>query len=322
MEIGSYIELDLRSTGEYYDGVNMARLNTARAGIYHCLNIIHCNTIYLPYYECFTVRNFLLNKGIKVKYYKIDRSFGPQIDQIESNAAVLFVNYFGIMSQRRMRNLAFAYENVIIDNAQAFYSAPIENCYNIYSPRKFFGVPDGCYVIGPQASMYEEAYEQDCSSATASFLLERIEVGCNEAYGARMKNEERIDQSDIMRMSKLTLALLKGEPYDEIKKKRIENFKYAHSLYKSLNMIDPLMYFDDNCVPLVYPLVIKGENMVEELIKNQIYTGRWWNYLLKETDDNSFENELSSYMIPIPIDQRYGYDEINHVFSTINKLLK
>ncbi|ADQ79103.1 hypothetical protein Palpr_0953 [Paludibacter propionicigenes WB4] len=322
MEIGSYIELDLRSDKEYYVGDNVVRLNSARCGIYHCLRILNCDTVYLPYYECFTVRDFLLSKDIKISYYKISESFEPQINHIENNAAILIVNYFGVMGRERMKYLVSAYENVIIDNAQAFYSSPINECLNVYSPRKFFGVPDGCYVIGEGVSNYLEEYSLDYSSSTAGFLFERIEVGCNKAYSSRMKNEERIDRSNIMQMSKLTHALLKNEPYNEIKSKRINNFKYAHSLYKELNMIDPIVCYDDSCVPLIYPLVIYDDEIVEKLNQNQIYTGRWWNYLLNETEKKSFENKLSSYLIPIPIDQRYGCTELDYVYSTIKKIMK
>ena len=320
MEIGSYIELDLRSTAEYYNGDDIARLNTARAGIYHCLKILRCDTVYLPYYECFTVRNFLQKKGIRINYYNISETFEPQIGKIEESAAILFVNHFGIMGTKRMKQLVSSYNKVIIDNAQSFYSKPIRNCLNVYSARKFFGVPDGCYVIGPDARLFEDEYEQDFSSFTANFLLERIEVGCAKAYSDRMKNEERIDSSEIKRMSKLTLTLLKNAPYNEIKNKRIKNFLYAHSLFSQFNVIDPMMYFDKSCVPMTYPLVIKKEKIIEELIKNKIYTGRLWKYLLNETDNCSFEYMLSSYLVPVPIDQRYNSDTIDYIFSIIKKI--
>jgi hypothetical protein len=320
MEIGSFIELDLRSTGEYYNGDDVARLNTARAGIYHCLKILHTNTIYLPFYECFTVRDFLQRKGVRIIYYKISENFEPQIGNIEKSAAVLFVNYFGVMGSKRMKYLVSSYNNVIIDNAQSFYSKPIKNCLNVYSARKFFGVPDGCYVIGPNARLFEDEYEQDFSSSTANFLLESIEVGCTKAYSDRMKNEERIDSSEIKRMSKLTLTLLKNEPYNAIKNKRINNFLYAHTLLRKFNVIDPAKYLDKSCVPMVYPLVIKRDRIVEELIKNKIYTGRWWKYLVNETDSCSFEYMLSSYMVPISIDQRYDSGTIDYIYSIIKKL--
>ena len=166
-----------------------------------------------------------------------------------------------------------------------------------------------------------DEYDQDLSSETAGFLLQRIEVGCNSAYQYRQLNEKRLDMSNISRMSILSRAILKNAPYGYIKNKRFENFNLASDLYSSMNKINPHIYFDDNCVPFVYPLVVEKSDMVDLLSKEKIYTGRWWNYLLKETDSTSFEYYLSSYMIPIPIDQRYGKNEIEYVYNIINKYL-
>ena len=256
----------------------------------------------MPYYECFTVRDFLLGKGFKVDYYHIDKDFMPLDISQDDDTAIVFVNYFGLMSIEHMLSLIEGYKNVIID-------------------RKFVGVPDGCYVVGPDAVRFSDEYDQDLSSETAGFLLQRIEVGCNSAYQYRQLNEKRIDMSNISRMSILSRAILKNAPYDYIKNKRFENFNLASDLYSSMNKINPHIYFDDNCVPFVYPLVVEKSDMVDLLSKEKIYTGRWWNYLLKETDSTSFEYYLSSYMIPIPIDQRYGKNEIEYVYNIINKYL-
>ena len=321
MEIGSFLELDLRDTGELFDGSEVCRLNLNRAGIYHCCRLLNVNKVLLPYYECFTVRDFLLGKGLKVDYYHIDKDFMPLDISQGDDTAIVFVNYFGLMSTEHMLSLIEGYKNVIIDNAQSLFAKPINGVYNVYSPRKFVGVPDGCYVVGPDAVRFSDEYDQDLSSETAGFLLQRIEVGCNSAYQYRQLNEKRLDMSNISRMSILSRAILKTAPYGYIKNKRFENFNLASDLYSSMNKINPHIYFDDNCVPFVYPLVVEKSDMVDLLSKEKIYTGRWWNYLLKETDSTSFEYYLSSYMIPIPIDQRYGKNEIEYVYNIINKYL-
>lgn len=320
-EIGSFIELDLRNTGEFYDGkLNLARLNSARAGIYHALRLLNCRQIHIPRYLCNTVRDFLHKKGINVTYYRLNPSFEPELTLVEPGSAVLIVNYFGILSQSHVKRLIKRFENVIVDNCQAFYSTPDRNGYHIYSPRKFFGVPDGCYVTGNKAENLQEEYLPDTSSEHAAFLLKRIEQGCSPVYSERMQNEVRIDSSDIMRMSGLTHALLQNIDYESIRKKRMENFGHAHDLYRNMNLLDVERFMDRDSVPMVYPLVTKDKKMVDKLRDKGVYTGRWWNHVLKEVPADSFEAWLSMYMIPIPIDQRYGIDEIQYVFNFIHDL--
>lgn len=323
MEIGSFLELDLRSNGEYYSGSeDIARLNSARSGIFHSLRICGCSVIYLPFYLCPSVGMFLSRKGVEIKKYFINDQFEPQIDHIENGAAILIVNYFGILSNSFLSKIINKYDKVIIDNCPSFYSEPIEGGYSVYSTRKFFGVPDGCYVIGKDAGKFTDEYQQDHSSETSAFLLKRHEVGCNASYAERMKNEERIDASDILNMSGLTRALLSGIDYENIKTKRRENFRFACEIYRAINLIDPETHIDDNSSPMVYPLVIENAELVDWLREKQIYTGRWWKHVLNEVPEKSFEVLMSKFMVPVPIDQRYGKSDLIYVKNEVVRILK
>lgn len=256
MEIGSFIEMQFPEGKEYYTGEETARLNSGRAAIWHALRILNCNTIWLPYYQCERVRSFLLKNGVSIKYYHINHCFDPLDIKQKNGEAVLLVNYFGIMSMERMSKLSSYYSNVIIDNAQAFFARPFQNCVNVYSARKFFGVPDGAYVICKWAEQFMDEYEEDFSSDTSLFLLQRIEYGCKgEAYATRMQNEKRIDDSEIKQMSKMTQIILSGTDYEGVIHKRQENYVFANEMFDSINCLNPSMYLSIDCVPMVYPLV-------------------------------------------------------------------
>ncbi|MEG2081233.1 MAG: hypothetical protein RRZ68_06710 [Oscillospiraceae bacterium] len=315
MEIGSFLELSFPKNLEYYKGEkNIARLNSGRAAIYHAVRALGCDTVWLPFYQCDTVREFLTKKNIKIKYYHIDKDFNPVDLQKQPSEALLFVNYYGIISNERLAMISKSYTNVIIDNSQGFFMLPLKNAMNVYSARKFVGVPDGAYVIGENAEKYLDEYNQCYSSDTSLFLLQRIEYGCEgKTYESRSVNENRIDTEDIMKMSALTRAILDGTDYEFIKNKRRENFEIAHKLFKDVNKINPKMYYDKTCVPMVYPLVVEDDALLQKLLDNKHFQGHWWSYLLSEMGENDFEYWLSRYIIPITIDQRYGSEEIKHV---------
>ena len=320
-EMGSFIELEYPSGKEYYSGQNIVRLNSGRAAIYHAIKSYKCETVYLPYYQCGTVREFLGKKNIDVKYYTIDENFIPQIETNPTDSAIVIVNYFGTFSISHMKEIASKYNNVIIDNSQSFFSNPIENCLNVYSARKFFGVPDGAYVVGQPFLYDSNLYDKDYSSDTALFLLQRIEYGCEgKAYKSRTKNEERLDNSDALFMSDLTRKLLDGIDYENARKKRIENFEVANYLLGNLNKIDATKYFDNTCVPMVFPFVSDREDLLDLLLKNKHFQGRWWHYLIQTMPMQSFEYRLSKYMVPITIDQRYSREEITALCSLIKSL--
>ncbi len=320
MEIGSFIDIQFPTGLEYRKEENTARLNSGRAAIYHAFRLTGCDAVWLPLYQCDTVRDFLKKKNVKVKYYSIDSTFTPVDLYPDENEAVLIVNYYGIMSADRMSFLASKYKNVIIDNSQAFFCEPLKNCYNVYSCRKFVGVPDGAYVAGENADRFTDEYEQCFSSDTSLFLLQRSEYGCEgKTYKSRTVNEERIDKEDILKMSSLTRKILDGTDYEYIKTKRRENFKYACEIFGNINKINPEMYYDSTCIPMVYPLVVEDDNLLTKLLENKHFQGHWWSYLLNEVPEESFEYYISRYIIPITIDQRYGKKELDFVRSLINE---
>lgn len=323
-EIGSFIELELPKGRERYTGEkNVARLNTGRAAIWHAYRLTVAKAIWIPYYQCETVREFLQKKNCQIKYYHQDKNFNPTDLNPIDDEAVLLVNYYGVMSFERMKTLASGYKNVIIDNCQAFLCPPIPGAYTVYSARKFVGVADGAYVVGKDASRFVDEYTQCYSSDTAAFLLKRIEYGCEgKGYESRTINEDRIDTEDIMKMSKLTHAMLDGADYEHNCIKRRENFKRAHQLFSGINKIDPTVYMDKETVPMVYPLVVEEDALLGKLLAAKHFQGHWWNYITKELPESAFEHWLSRYVIPITIDQRYGESDIRYLCSIVENALK
>ena len=318
-EIGSFIEMQFPKGKEYYSQTeNIARLNTGRSAICHAFRVTKAKAIWIPYYQCDTVRSTLLKYGVEVKYYHMDYKWNPTDLEAKDDEAVMFVNYYGIMSDERMLELAKSSKHPIIDNCQGFFCKPVENAQNIYSCRKFMGVPDGSYVVGKGAHQYVEEYPQCFSSDTSSFLLKRIEYGCEgKGYEARSINEHRIDKEDVMRMSKLTFTILDGTNYDYIKAKRRENFSYMHAHLGDLNKINPMLYYNDGTIPMVYPLVVEDDELIKRLFKAKHFQGHWWSYICDEQPEESFEYWISRYVIPITIDQRYGKEELDYLINVI-----
>lgn len=319
MEIGSFIELQLPKGKEYYNQqFDIARLNTGRSGIVHAYQLLNSKSIWLPIYQCDTVRESLLSVGADIHYYHIDNKFNPIDLPEKTNDSVLFANYYGIMSHERMSRLASNYKKVIIDNCQAFFCKPVESAMNVHSCRKFVGVPDGSYVIGANAHIGVDRYPQCYSSDTATFLFSRIEYGCEgKGYELRKLNEDRIDREGVMRMSKLTHAILDGTDYNEIQLIRRFNFMYAHMNLADINKIDPMLYYDDDTIPMVYPLVVEDDSLLKELQDAKHFQGHWWSYICEEQPCDSFEHWLSRYIIPITIDQRYNKEDINYLVNII-----
>jgi hypothetical protein len=107
------------------------------------------------------------------------------------------------------------------------------------------------------------------------------------------------------------------EDYAYNQHKRKENFAYAHHLLGGINKIDPTSYMDDETIPMVYPLVVEDDGLIQRLYAAKHFQGHWWSYICDEQPEDSFEHWISRYVIPITIDQRYGKRELDLISNII-----
>lgn len=78
MEIGPFIELQLPKGHEFYNqGLDIARLNTGRMGIWHAFRVMSCKRIWIPVYQCGSIRRTFEEKGVEMCFYHQDRYFNP-----------------------------------------------------------------------------------------------------------------------------------------------------------------------------------------------------------------------------------------------------
>ena len=244
-----------------------------------------------------------LNVGQKIKHY--EKKFDEIKEELENTDIIIFSYpvYTFLVPYQLYRFIELLKENnVNIKNKFATQVSTSKHFYDI------------------TAHKFVEEYPQCYSSDTATFLLKRIEYGCEgKGYESRILNEQRIDTEGCMKMSKLTRALMDAEDYAYNHQKRQENFAYAHQLLGGINQINPTRYMDEETVPMVYPLVVEDDGLIQKLFTAKHFQGHWWSYICEEQPKNSFEHWISRYVIPITIDQRYGKEELDYLVNVIKE---
>jgi hypothetical protein len=209
--------------------------------------------------------------------------------------------------------LSKKHHNLIIDNAQAFFSQPIYNTKTYYSPRKFFGVSDGGYLYTKSPLNFE--LDQDTSYQNANYLIARIDVGAEKAYQEFRANEERFSSSGLRRMSKLTTNILSSIDYAFVKQKREENFQYIH---QELGFFNQLNFISKNpSGPMIYPFVTNKIGLREFLISKKVYVAKYWDNVTQICPKSSYENILATQLVALPIDQRYGVNEMKYMVDLV-----
>lgn len=311
--IGGYFELELRR-GEHFH--NQAfRFNSARNCFEYILLARKYTKIYMPYYTCEVMLQPLQKYGICYEFYSINDQLEPvELPTLHSNEALLYTNYYGL-KQPYVEFLARIYGNqLIVDNAQAFFAPRVDGIDTFYSPRKFLGVPDGGYLYTD--AVLQQDFIVDKSCHRMPHLLLRIEEGAEKGYSLFRKADDSLDNQPIHKMSLLTERLLQNVDYSYIREKRKENFLFLqHSLSESNKLV---IKEDDNSVPMIYPYLTVNVQLKKKLIDKRIFVATYWPNVEKWCNADSIECFLMRNLIAIPIDQRYGIGEMSKILDLIN----
>jgi hypothetical protein len=313
--IGGYMGLQLPEGKQYYP--ELIKLNTARNSLEYILITQGYTTIYLPYFTCEVLLEPIKRLQLYYHFYKIDEHMDPIIDfEVDDHSCMLYTNYFGVKTET-VRQLSETQKNLIIDNAQAFYAAPITGIDTFYSCRKFFGVPDGAYLYTQSPRRLK--LTRDTSVERMAHLLKAADLDVEAGYADYVRNNDVLINNEVKEMSRITQQLLAAVDYDHCAAKRRENFKFLHEQFKDINEFH--IDYDPEDVAMVYPLLLSKADLKAKLIGQKIFVATYWPNVFDWTLPESLEYQLAKNMISLPIDQRYNLDDMQYLVQIVKTLL-
>jgi hypothetical protein len=310
-EIGGYFQLELQNRVHLHP--EALRVNSCRNALQLLMRALTLERVLLPAFSCSAVFEALRREEVFFETYKTNEQFEPQLPpDLSKTDYVIINNYFGLCDDIIAR---YAGEpNIIVDNAQSFFSSPLEVVGTIYSPRKYVGVADGGMLMTNKN--VELPLEFDSSTTYSEQLFTRIEQGATAGYGQYLRTEEWISKQPPLKMSHLTDRILTSINYDNIRKRRIENYHFLQEKLDGVN--DFSKSWNGKQVPLCYPFVRSKKNKVlrEKLLQANIFCPLYWPNVFADNDDSgAFEFEKN--IIPLPIDQRYGREEMEIIIKIV-----
>lgn len=295
-------------------------LNNNRSALQVILSSLgNVSKVYVPYYTCDSVSLALDAIHINYQFYSINKDL--ELDGkicLHESEYLIYVNYFGI-KDAYCKDLAELYGNqLIVDNAQAFYADHIRGTHSAYSARKFVGVPDGGIAVSDciKNTEYPPASVKDRCGA----LVARADGDVAAGYQLFQENDKKFRDDGVQGMSVVTKRILHSFDHDRIIKQRRVNYSYLAEALGEKNVIE-LPSFNSFKCPMVYPFMTKDESFRSKLIDNSVFVARYWPNVLDWCDESTIENYLCRHIIPMPIDQRYGREDMKHIVKLINELL-
>lgn len=316
--VGGYFELELPPPAStLYPGA--LAFQSARAGFMALLAAGAPRHVWMPRYTCDVMLHTLDQAGVSYSFYGLNHDLTIKDDiALLDDEWLLYVNYFGLCTAIQQDILKrFNPLQVVFDNAQAFFSSPLDCLATLYSPRKFFGIPDGGLLVTSLSISAPDATDET-SLQRSTHLLQRLGARAEAGYEAYQRAERSLDGCVPKRMSLLTSCLLSSINVDWVRMRRDANFGFLHSKLGVFNE----MVIDEGSArgALCYPLLVNGgEALRNELVSRRIYTATYWPDCYRRTEKLSIERQMCDRLIAIPCDQRYGIDELQRVVDVVER---
>lgn len=311
-----------------------------------------CDTVFIPFVKagwelCF----YHIDKNMKA-----DREELETLIRDEQPELLFIHDYYGMDTWEELRPLLLQYQQqgllIMEDVTQAYYlNVCTEADYVIGSLRKWYAVPDGGFVTTNHTISREVIVKDD------SFAMERFGMlskkwnylteiqdsnGTDDARREQLRNqkeeylahnrelEKRLDHYEqITGISALSQRLLAEIEEENSKKRRNENYCILQEGLKNKKSLTPVMEnYEEKALknvydaaPLYFPVYMKNrEKMQEYLCRQDIYVPVLWPVGKENANFLSNDEEyIFSHIAAIPMDQRYGKEEMEHILEVIDE---
>lgn len=317
---GGFLPLELNPGIEWFDQYkqNCRSFNSVKAGLDCLIRKMGIRELSVPYYYCPSTTQAIRNAGVHVHFYHINNQFMPEPSVWEDGRPILLVNYFGILEKQIDKQIQSHKDNIIIlDNAHAFFAQPhfAGNLYTLYSAKKFFGVPDGAYLVGKNVKPHEEKPEYAADYLHYSAVT--FEQGTNVAYREK-KAVDNMLSSHYAGMSILAHGLLQNVDYQRVRNRRTENFYWLWQYLQKVNELE----FWETTPAYIFPLLCKnGRQVKKKLIEKSVFVPTLWSGENLLNHGNEFEIHMSCDAVFLPIDQRYSKEDMQYLVRLIKELV-
>lgn len=315
--MGGFFELELCRGQALLPGARA--YNLARSAFQALLLAQKVRRVWLPHYLCAVMPDAARAIDVEVVRYGLDAALEPaSLPSLAADEAFLYVNYFGLKDAyihdtlvKRLRH------GLIVDNSQSLFSAAEMGVPTLYSPRKFVGVPDGGWLVNGPVDLPSITPGQSADRFEA--LLGRLAGPPEAYYAAFLDVEHALGAEGLRGMSAATTRLLDSIDYPYIKRRRQENFSRLHDALGPVNDLGAMSLA--SAPALCYPFIAQDPDEAarirERLLNERVYVPCYWREVLSDPGAPALERELAGRLLPLPIDQRYGAEDMNRLAAIV-----
>jgi hypothetical protein len=189
----------------------------------------------------------------------------------------------------------------------------------IYSPRKFFPLPDGGLLFTAQP-VEPAAVVDERSLDRMRHLLRRCAETPESGYRDFQRAEASLDEDiEPKAMSCLTRKLFQTLDVEAARLQRNINFGVLHTALGAVNKF-PMQAQAING-PLSYPWLVHDTTLRSKLIAERIFVPTYWPEVHSRAAADSWASRYVERCLALPCDQRYGVDDMYRMVDIIRTFI-
>jgi hypothetical protein len=294
-------------------------------------------SLWVPDYFCPEVMGAWREAGVRVRYYSDDPRWPyPDWDSLSPNSAdlVLAVNYFGVRTGSAWQAWHRGHKDIVLmeDHSHDPLSDWVLNSkadYAFASLRKTFFAPDGAFLWSPRGHPLPPEPRNRNWSGSALKLAAMIWkseylAGCEQGpvvkdtfRGFQVEGEKMLFKGRDSSISPWSRALLEAGCPIRWRQQREGNVRLFLELVGGENGIEPLFvdWPAEHCpfnAVLIFSSHKHREVVRSGLIAANVYPSIHW---MPMPDASTRSLDLSRRILTIPLDQRYGSQDVHCLAS-------
>ena len=341
MELGSEPNLDLHNVKitphsffHYIGDTPYCLFDSGRSALKAAARVLGSGTILMPELICRSVLTCF--PPDRLVFYRLKEDL--QIDACDllskingGTAAVYLMHYFGALQPEKVLSLLRTEKEklgftIIEDTTHSIFSGKRtvgDQC--VASLRKWFAVPNGgvLYAGAMRPDSYEELPKSTDNDKAYAMMLKTLYLKGRLDGNAEYRRifaacEERFDtQKEVKRISDFSEFLLGCGDVPAMVRKRKSNLNRLQSDLSRFG-IRPICSLKAEDCPFALPLIIRNrDDFRTYLAENRIYCAVHWPFNGLAREERPLAVFLSDHMISLPIDQRYGEEEMTYMANVI-----
>lgn len=316
-EIGGYLGLERYGGSPYHE--RAVALNSARSCLAYLVELRGVRRVALPDLMCGAVGETCARLGVEVRTYRIGEGLSLPADLEAAEGEWLYVaDYYGRLGADEVRRASAASGGrLVVDEVQGFFRAPWLGADTVYTCRKFFGVPDGAYLVTGDGARLGRRLPPGSSRGRMGHVLGRAEAGSAAFYAAYREAEASLAREPLSEMSPVTASLLGAVDYGAARERRERNYALLKEGLDGLNLLET----GSPAGPYMYPMLVEGAGDARErLAARGVFVPTLWPEVLEACGSSSWAHRYARDVLPLPVDQRYGEGDMQIVIDAVKEL--